>query len=142
MDWLFKQMEQVRNKEICSVILKQVEIQKLRLYCDPHQSERETACEIYSVVRTVSTLISTSILRCVWGHINNNHYFFPTVSCGVQDDERVSECSFYPVPHVLIRVFSKVFIHWGKANLILYLMRCNFVVENFLDKNILLNSEP
>uniref|UniRef100_A0A3Q2VID4 Collagen alpha-1(XXI) chain n=2 Tax=Haplochromini TaxID=319058 RepID=A0A3Q2VID4_HAPBU len=25
-----------------------VEIQKLRLYCDPHQSERETACEIYS----------------------------------------------------------------------------------------------
>ncbi|XP_054893117.1 collagen alpha-1(XXI) chain [Poeciliopsis prolifica] len=27
----------------------QVEIQKLRLYCDPDQSERETACEIYSV---------------------------------------------------------------------------------------------
>lgn len=26
-----------------------VEIQKLRLYCDPHQSERETACEIYSI---------------------------------------------------------------------------------------------
>ncbi|XP_068565560.1 collagen alpha-1(XXI) chain [Cebidichthys violaceus] len=26
-----------------------VEIQKLRLYCDPHQSDRETACEIYSV---------------------------------------------------------------------------------------------
>ncbi|XP_069007862.1 collagen alpha-1(XXI) chain [Embiotoca jacksoni] len=26
-----------------------LEIQKLRLYCDPHQSERETACEIYSV---------------------------------------------------------------------------------------------
>ncbi|XP_068438250.1 collagen alpha-1(XXI) chain [Clinocottus analis] len=26
-----------------------VEIQKLRLYCDPLQSERETACEIYSV---------------------------------------------------------------------------------------------
>ncbi|XP_076014467.1 collagen alpha-1(XXI) chain [Genypterus blacodes] len=26
-----------------------VEIQKLRLYCDPHQSERETACEIFSV---------------------------------------------------------------------------------------------
>ncbi|KAJ1200542.1 hypothetical protein NDU88_004365 [Pleurodeles waltl] len=26
-----------------------IEIQKLRLYCDPHQSERETACEIYSV---------------------------------------------------------------------------------------------
>uniref|UniRef100_A0A3P9HBL9 Collagen alpha-1(XXI) chain n=1 Tax=Oryzias latipes TaxID=8090 RepID=A0A3P9HBL9_ORYLA len=28
-----------------------LKIQKLRLYCDPHQSERETACEIYSVVR-------------------------------------------------------------------------------------------
>ncbi|XP_014348118.1 collagen alpha-1(XXI) chain-like [Latimeria chalumnae] len=27
-----------------------IEIQKLRLYCDPQQSERETACEIYSVV--------------------------------------------------------------------------------------------
>ncbi|XP_031760285.1 collagen alpha-1(XXI) chain isoform X1 [Xenopus tropicalis] len=26
-----------------------MEIQKLRLYCDPEQSERETACEIYSV---------------------------------------------------------------------------------------------
>ncbi|CAK6972407.1 collagen alpha-1(XXI) chain-like [Scomber scombrus] len=26
-----------------------VDIQKLRLYCDPNQSERETACEIYSV---------------------------------------------------------------------------------------------
>ncbi|KAL7887572.1 hypothetical protein AOLI_G00052930 [Acnodon oligacanthus] len=26
-----------------------IEIQKLRLYCDPLQSERETACEIYSV---------------------------------------------------------------------------------------------
>ncbi|XP_036410946.1 collagen alpha-1(XXI) chain-like [Megalops cyprinoides] len=26
-----------------------IEVQKLRLYCDPQQSERETACEIYSV---------------------------------------------------------------------------------------------
>ncbi|XP_036375488.1 collagen alpha-1(XXI) chain-like [Megalops cyprinoides] len=26
-----------------------IEIQKLRIYCDPQQSERETACEIYSV---------------------------------------------------------------------------------------------
>uniref|UniRef100_A0A3P8SYI1 Collagen alpha-1(XXI) chain n=1 Tax=Amphiprion percula TaxID=161767 RepID=A0A3P8SYI1_AMPPE len=34
-----------------------VEIQKLRLYCDPHQSERETACEIYSVVRPSSICI-------------------------------------------------------------------------------------
>uniref|UniRef100_A0A671RDJ8 Collagen alpha-1(XXI) chain n=1 Tax=Sinocyclocheilus anshuiensis TaxID=1608454 RepID=A0A671RDJ8_9TELE len=31
------------------------EIQKLRLYCDPQQSERETACEIYSVVRKQNT---------------------------------------------------------------------------------------
>ncbi|XP_077952921.1 collagen alpha-1(XXI) chain isoform X2 [Gasterosteus aculeatus] len=41
-----------------------VEIQKLRLYCDPHQSERETACEIYSVdderVSAVSVLYSPS----------------------------------------------------------------------------------
>ncbi|XP_061820622.1 collagen alpha-1(XXI) chain-like [Nerophis lumbriciformis] len=29
-----------------------MEIQKLRLYCDPHQSEKETACEIFSVVKT------------------------------------------------------------------------------------------
>uniref|UniRef100_A0A673KUU4 Si:ch211-106n13.3 n=1 Tax=Sinocyclocheilus rhinocerous TaxID=307959 RepID=A0A673KUU4_9TELE len=28
-------------------------LQKLRIYCDPQQSERETACEIYSVVRLV-----------------------------------------------------------------------------------------
>ncbi|CAG5895707.1 unnamed protein product, partial [Menidia menidia] len=26
-----------------------VELQKLRLYCDPHQSDKETACEIYTV---------------------------------------------------------------------------------------------
>lgn len=32
-------------------LLIQVEVQKLRLYCDPNQSERETACEIFSVVR-------------------------------------------------------------------------------------------
>uniref|UniRef100_A0A3Q3NHT1 VWFA domain-containing protein n=1 Tax=Mastacembelus armatus TaxID=205130 RepID=A0A3Q3NHT1_9TELE len=46
-----------------------VELQKLRLYCDPHQSERETACEIYSVVRPVSTVISTTnvIYCCIHG---------------------------------------------------------------------------
>ncbi|PWA22467.1 hypothetical protein CCH79_00015411, partial [Gambusia affinis] len=36
-------------KKRASQITVPVEIQKLRLYCDPHQSERETACEIYSV---------------------------------------------------------------------------------------------
>ncbi|KAL1006331.1 hypothetical protein UPYG_G00070920, partial [Umbra pygmaea] len=33
-----------------------MEIQKLRLYCDPQQSNRETACEIYSVVRLTCPL--------------------------------------------------------------------------------------
>uniref|UniRef100_A0A3Q3SXD2 Collagen alpha-1(XXI) chain n=1 Tax=Mastacembelus armatus TaxID=205130 RepID=A0A3Q3SXD2_9TELE len=59
-----------------------VELQKLRLYCDPHQSERETACEIYSVVRPVSTVISTTnVIYCCMspiyhGHtlINNNNH--------------------------------------------------------------------
>uniref|UniRef100_A0A8C3AH68 Collagen alpha-1(XXI) chain n=1 Tax=Cyclopterus lumpus TaxID=8103 RepID=A0A8C3AH68_CYCLU len=37
-----------------------VEIQKLRLYCDPHQSERETACEIHSVVRAPLSAVSTT----------------------------------------------------------------------------------
>lgn len=31
----------------------QIRIQKLRLYCDPMQSERETACEIYSVASDI-----------------------------------------------------------------------------------------
>ncbi len=35
------------------VLLYQIVLQKLRIYCDPQQSERETACEIYSVVRLV-----------------------------------------------------------------------------------------
>uniref|UniRef100_A0AAY4BGD4 Collagen alpha-1(XXI) chain n=1 Tax=Denticeps clupeoides TaxID=299321 RepID=A0AAY4BGD4_9TELE len=38
-----------------------VEIQKLRLYCDPQQSERETACEIYSVVKQPPRLSSPSL---------------------------------------------------------------------------------
>ncbi|XP_063062759.1 LOW QUALITY PROTEIN: collagen alpha-1(XXI) chain [Engraulis encrasicolus] len=37
------------GKELNSETTVPVEIQKLRLYCDPQQSERETACEIYSV---------------------------------------------------------------------------------------------
>uniref|UniRef100_A0A668AML6 Collagen alpha-1(XXI) chain n=1 Tax=Myripristis murdjan TaxID=586833 RepID=A0A668AML6_9TELE len=41
-----------------------VEIQKLRLYCDPHQSERETACEIYSVVRCLPPP------TCAWTECN------------------------------------------------------------------------
>ncbi|XP_031439572.2 collagen alpha-1(XXI) chain-like [Clupea harengus] len=36
-------------KKLSSEATVPVQIQKLRLYCDPHQSERETACEIYSV---------------------------------------------------------------------------------------------
>uniref|UniRef100_A0A3Q1H095 Collagen alpha-1(XXI) chain n=1 Tax=Acanthochromis polyacanthus TaxID=80966 RepID=A0A3Q1H095_9TELE len=41
-----------------------VEIQKLRLYCDPHQSERETACEIYSVVRPSSLCCHLHFTGC------------------------------------------------------------------------------
>lgn len=56
----------------------QVELQKLRLYCDPHQSERETACEIYSVVRlalcTHTLHTRTAERKCI-------HYFsLPLVS--------------------------------------------------------------
>uniref|UniRef100_A0A673JSW3 Collagen alpha-1(XXI) chain n=1 Tax=Sinocyclocheilus rhinocerous TaxID=307959 RepID=A0A673JSW3_9TELE len=43
------------------------EIQKLRLYCDPQQSERETACEIYSVVRKQNTTVlhySCDLIDC------------------------------------------------------------------------------
>ncbi|MBN3293978.1 COLA1 protein, partial [Polypterus senegalus] len=39
----------VRDIDI-TCFLDDIEIQKLRLYCDPQQSERETACEIYTVV--------------------------------------------------------------------------------------------
>lgn len=35
----------------------QVDVQKLRLYCDPLQSERETACEIFSVVGSLIEVI-------------------------------------------------------------------------------------
>lgn len=54
--WRLKQLYIVilRGLQIpkCFLLYKfsQMEIQKLRLYCDPQQSERETACEIYSVV--------------------------------------------------------------------------------------------
>uniref|UniRef100_A0A3B4AKC1 Collagen alpha-1(XXI) chain n=1 Tax=Periophthalmus magnuspinnatus TaxID=409849 RepID=A0A3B4AKC1_9GOBI len=37
-----------------------VDLQKLRLYCDPEHSERETACEIYSVVNLL--FLSQSLL--------------------------------------------------------------------------------
>ncbi|XP_069468416.1 collagen alpha-1(XXI) chain-like [Ambystoma mexicanum] len=37
------------GKRVASDTSVTLDIQKLRLYCDPHQSERETACEIYSV---------------------------------------------------------------------------------------------
>uniref|UniRef100_A0A8C1R0X6 Collagen alpha-1(XXI) chain n=1 Tax=Cyprinus carpio TaxID=7962 RepID=A0A8C1R0X6_CYPCA len=38
------------------------EIQKLRLYCDPQQSERETACEIYSDLHSSFLFNCTQIL--------------------------------------------------------------------------------
>ncbi|XP_063307816.1 collagen alpha-1(XXI) chain-like [Pelobates fuscus] len=43
-------------KEEQSNVSVTMEIQKLRLYCDPEQSERETACEIYSVVSIICPL--------------------------------------------------------------------------------------
>lgn len=51
----------------------QVDIQKLRLYCDPHQSERETACEIYSVVG-VTVQPQNSLCFCFLAH-------FPRSEC-------------------------------------------------------------
>ncbi|KAJ0059731.1 hypothetical protein NL108_011223, partial [Boleophthalmus pectinirostris] len=39
-----------------------VDLQKLRLYCDPEHSERETACEIYSVVKLLFLL--KSLVSC------------------------------------------------------------------------------
>ncbi|XP_056377095.1 collagen alpha-1(XXI) chain-like [Hyla sarda] len=46
-----------------------MEIQKLRLYCDPEQSERETACEIYSVddPRCPLERVPTSACQCPEG---------------------------------------------------------------------------
>ncbi|XP_044151436.1 collagen alpha-1(XXI) chain-like [Bufo gargarizans] len=46
-----------------------MEIQKLRLYCDPQQSERETACEIYSVddPRCPLDRVPTSACQCPEG---------------------------------------------------------------------------
>ncbi|XP_075172191.1 uncharacterized protein LOC142243873 [Anomaloglossus baeobatrachus] len=46
-----------------------MEIQKLRLYCDPEQSERETACEIYSVDdhRCPLERVPTSACKCPEG---------------------------------------------------------------------------
>ncbi|KAM3929720.1 uncharacterized protein RB166_007378 [Leptodactylus fuscus] len=46
-----------------------MEIQKLRLYCDPEQSQRETACEIYSVddPRCPLERVPTSACQCPEG---------------------------------------------------------------------------
>ncbi|KAF0028346.1 hypothetical protein F2P81_019433 [Scophthalmus maximus] len=46
-----------------------VEIQKLRLYCDPHQSDRETACEIYSVctLNRTATVEEDDCSHCALG---------------------------------------------------------------------------
>ncbi|XP_067833394.1 collagen alpha-1(XXI) chain-like [Heptranchias perlo] len=42
-----------------------IEIQKLRLYCDPQQSDRETACEIPSVTRSMRYLkVKRNIFSC------------------------------------------------------------------------------
>uniref|UniRef100_A0AAQ4RDD9 Thrombospondin-like N-terminal domain-containing protein n=1 Tax=Gasterosteus aculeatus aculeatus TaxID=481459 RepID=A0AAQ4RDD9_GASAC len=57
-----------------------VEIQKVRLYCDPHQSERETACEIYSVDDERCPLNRTATVdeedwttRAAWGARSHGH---------------------------------------------------------------------
>lgn len=54
-DWSFATtiLFQIITFLLCFVFLYQIVLQKLRIYCDPQQSERETACEIYSVVRLV-----------------------------------------------------------------------------------------
>uniref|UniRef100_A0A3Q3JA72 Collagen alpha-1(XXI) chain n=1 Tax=Monopterus albus TaxID=43700 RepID=A0A3Q3JA72_MONAL len=94
-----------------------IDIQKLRLYCDPHQSERETACEIYSVVRPIHCNIHNSHILCIAASyaVENNMriitcccFFFSHFSClsyGVQDDERVSSvsCTF------LIKIYLQLF---------------------------------
>lgn len=41
-----------------SLVFLQVDVQKLRLYCDPLQSDRETACEIPSVVSFLISNVS------------------------------------------------------------------------------------
>lgn len=89
----------------------QVEIQKLRLYCDPHQSERETACEIYSVVRSMLSPVPTAkVTFCICCMCDNNHYFSG------------------PLSHVLHRMMKGwvhfltcflVLSHWGNAKLMI-----------------------
>lgn len=44
----------------------QFELQKLRIYCDPEQSNRETACEIPGVVSTKSCFALHSFTFVVW----------------------------------------------------------------------------
>ena len=97
--------------DIFSIFLIQVEIQKLRLYCDPHQSERETACEIYSVVRPplsptwihtghTSNLKFSVLLRVgVWGYNDNKKYFVLSFWCCTGWWK--GECSFLFLSHLL-----------------------------------------
>lgn len=86
-----------------------VEIQKLRLYCDPHQSERETACEIYSVVRPslFCNLHNTGhSLSC-----NNPYFFTCLLSYATQDDERVSTfLILYKLKFTLLLCKSDIFL--------------------------------
>lgn len=49
--WDLPTVEVVFLTRTCSLFL-QFEIQKLRIYCDPEQNNRETACEIPGVVST------------------------------------------------------------------------------------------
>lgn len=51
--WLLKKKKHKKNQRDFPLPLLQVDIQKLRVYCDPLQSERETACEIPSVVSSL-----------------------------------------------------------------------------------------
>ncbi|KAM9332581.1 LOW QUALITY PROTEIN: uncharacterized protein KZ484_017656 [Pholidichthys leucotaenia] len=59
-----------------------VEIQKLRLYCDPHQSERETACEIYSVGMSYCSPLNRT--AAVDEEEDCNCVIWPTRSAGPQ----------------------------------------------------------
>lgn len=82
-----------------------MEIQKLRLYCDPHQSERETACEIYSVVR--SSISSSNVtLKTLNGNDSNIYFLTSSVrfSCDTQDDERVRIHPVLLLTHCIIHV--------------------------------------
>lgn len=57
-------MPHVSSADVPSDLVVQVDVQTLRLYCDPHQSERETACEIFSVVRQCPGFSSPFLWSC------------------------------------------------------------------------------